>query len=272
MTNPLNAERNGNDWKSSKVIDGIRSVDCDSWSGFSSFIHEQLTNFDSYIYRGHANTSWKLEPTIDRVVDDQNNPIINIEKHLEKFKHATRGRRGANPNIQMSDNDWWALGQHHGLYTPLLDWSESPFVASYFALIANDIKWDERVVVYALSRNSCERKNVELRKHRPNNKNTQINTLDFIRPLTDENSRLISQRGLFTRAPSQTTIDEWITSNFNDSTMNGAPLLKIYIPAYERVNILKSLNLMNVNHLSLFPDLDGASKYCNTSATIKQYG
>jgi hypothetical protein len=100
----------------------------------------------------------------------------------------------------------------------------------------------------------------------------QTNTLDFIRPLTDENPRLINQRGLFTRVPSQTTIDEWVISNFKRAPAVGAPLLKIYIPAYERLKALKSLNRMNVNHLSLFPDLDGASKYCNTSAIINQYG
>jgi len=272
MANPGNNEREGSGWKSSKVIDGIRTVHCSSWNGFSSFIHEQLTNFESYVFRGHASTSWKLEPTIDRVRDENGKPLIDAEKHLHKFKYASRGRRGQSPNIVMDDNEWWALGQHHGLYTPLLDWSESPFVASYFAFLLDDIEFDEQVVVYALSRNGCDRKNRELKTNSPKNASTKINTLDFIRPLTDENPRLINQRGLFTRVPSQTTIDEWIISNFKDSSTVGAPLLKIYIPAYERISALKSLNRMNVNHLSLFPDLDGASKYCNTSAIISQYG
>jgi hypothetical protein len=272
MTSPRNDELEGYGWKSSKVIDGVRSVHCDSWNGFSSFIHEQLTNFESYVFRGHASTSWKLEPTIDRVRNENGDPLIDAEKHLQKFKYASRGRRGRTPNMVMDDNEWWALGQHHGLHTPLLDWSESPFVASYFAFLSDEIEFDEEVVVYALSRNGCDRKNKEIEHDAKNKSIANVDTLDFIRPLTDENPRLINQRGLFTRVPSQITVDEWIISNFKGSPTNGAPLLRIYIPAYERIKALKSLNRMNVNHLSLFPDLDGASKYCNASAIISQYG
>jgi len=39
--------------------------------------------------------------------------------------------------------------------------------------------------------------------------------------------------------------------------------LKIVIPGEIRTEILPFLNNMNINYLSLFPDLEGASKYCN---------
>jgi hypothetical protein len=272
MMESNSGEPKGYEWKSSKVEAGIRSVKCESWNGFSSFIQEQLTNFESYVFRGHASIDWKLEPTIDRVRGENGEPLIDAKKHLHKFKYASRGRRGQTPNTVMEDNDWWALGQHHGLYTPLLDWSESPFVASYFAFLADDVEYDEQVVVYALSRNACEQKNREIKLRVLEGGDLPVDTLDFIRPLTDENPRLISQRGLFTKVPSQITVDEWVISNFKDAPITGAPLLKVYIPGFDRLKALKSLNRMNVNHLSLFPDLDGASKYCNTSAVINQYG
>ena len=50
-------------------------------------------------------------------------------------------------------------------------------------------------------------------------------------------------------------------------------LLKIYIPDKESDlhDFLKALNRMNINHLTLFPDIGGASSYCNAGVRIPKY-
>lgn len=255
-------------YRSEKASKGIRKIVCEDWTGYTQFIENVLIDYANYIFRGQSNSNWSLQPSLNRALQDapagHGREAIAAE-HLDKFKYATRGRRGLASKDPSNENEWWALGQHHGLFTPLLDWSESPYVAAYFAL-AKENSDTEYASVYALSRSACERENWRL--------NLVMDpelapTLEFVRPMTDDNPRLISQRGLFTRAPNFVSIEEWVETYFENFTKG--VLLQIDIPHSARDRALISLNKMNINHLSLFPDLYGAGKHCNLALTIDKY-
>ncbi|UCE47464.1 MAG: hypothetical protein JSW47_17935, partial [Phycisphaerales bacterium] len=47
--------------------------------------------------------------------------------------------------------------------------------------------------------------------------------------------------------------------------------IKFKIPDRDRDACLKALNRMNINHMTLFPDLYGASEYCNMDLQIDYY-
>lgn len=261
----LKKKLKGQQWASGPVEDGIRSVSCKSWLGCVGFLNEALLDYTSYVFRGHASDTWQLEPTLDRL-----SKSIALEstqqRHLQAFKYATRGRRGSSPTRLENDNEWWSLGQHNGLATPLLDWSESPYVAAFFAF---EKSWETNEpaqrVIYALNRASVERRCKELIQQ---NKDAAV--VSFIRPMTDDNARLITQRGLFTRVTNGALMEEWIKKAFKGDT-SGAKLLRIDVPSAERTLALRSLNRMNVNHMSLFPDLHGAGRYCNFALEISGY-
>ncbi|RED07009.1 FRG domain-containing protein [Ectopseudomonas oleovorans] len=255
-------------YRSEKANKGIRKIVCEDWTGYTQFIENVLINYANYIFRGQSNSKWSLQPSLNRALLKTHSGASRESvagKHLDKFKYATRGRRGLASKDPANENEWWALGQHHGLFTPLLDWSESPYVAAYFAL-TKEKPDTEYASVYALGRSACERENDRIKLA---TKSEIAPILEFVRPMTDDNPRLISQRGLFTRAPNFVSIEEWVETYFEKVTRG--VLLQIDIPHSARSRALVSLNKMNINHLSLFPDLYGAGKHCNLALNIDKY-
>lgn len=251
----------GSKWQFKEYDRGVQKVEISSWKYFMDLVNEQFLNYNTYVYRGHGDSLWKLEPTIDRVIKT---PSSNDrEELLNNFKYATRGRRGSNPSELKTDNDWWALGQHHGLFTPLLDWSESPFVALYFAITKAIELGTESCTVWALSQYSIDLNNHTIRSndHIPTI-NLHKQTVKIVRPLSDENDRLVNQRGLFTRGPNNVDIENWIKT-FHSGPDRGHELYQIVIPRHELEACVRYLNKMNINHSTLFPDLSGAANYCN---------
>lgn len=259
-------------WKEGKLNMGFIEVELSSWKYFPDYINQEMLTFTDYVYRGHADSRWKLEPTLDRIIKS---PVsIKRIEHLERFKFETRGRRGANPPILKEDNDWWALGQHHGLKTPLLDWTESPFVGLYFATAEAQKLQTKSFSVFSLWQSGIELTNKKIIIDDSIKKiNNRKPTIKMVRPLSDENSRLVSQRGLFTRGPNNMPVEEWtqrfsiLSTEFDNSIF----LMKLTIPNKDTNNCLRYLNRMNINHSTLFPDLTGASEYSNKYLTIEEY-
>lgn len=228
-----------------------------------------MLGYVDYVYRGHGNSEWKLEPTIDRLIKSPKS--YKRAKHLERFKFETRGRRGSNPPKMEDENDWWALGQHHGLATPLLDWTESPFVALYFAANSAKLEKTPFLTVFAISQGSIKDMNAKIIANESLPLvNGRKQTIKIVRPLSDENARLVSQRGLFTRGPNNVDIESWINSHCTPGS-DEIDLLKIMIPTEGINECLQYLNRMNINHSTLFPDLPGASEFCNIHLNIDDY-
>jgi hypothetical protein len=241
-------------------------VTCTDWDDFVDILKEQFLDATNFVWRGQRRSGWPLESTLQRQLKNSGHAsVAELEaQHFKVFRQAIRGRRGPFAREIHDEDEYWALGQHYGLNTPLLDWTLSPFVAAYFALYEpQHVNLGEDASVFtrglcALDRNLVESRSKEvLKEHGPD-----APVIRFILPESEDNGRLLSQSGLFTRIPSGYTIESWIREFFPEDYETIA-LVKIFLPEQERDVYLKMLAFMNVNHLALFPDLVGASIWSN---------
>lgn len=257
-------------WIKKEIKNGVWEIELSSWKWFHDFIRQEMLEYSHYIWRGQRDSGWRLESSLDRLIKfkPKSEREYLANEHLGKFKLAIRGRRGSNPSKIADENEWWALGQHQGLATPLLDWTESPFVALYFAFEKQMKSSTGKRAVWAIG--GIDGKNNEIiSTHKKEEFNRPL-ILEFVRPHQDENARLVSQAGLFSRTPIGDTVETWIERNYIGES-HKAPLLKLVFPEKERTECLRTLNKMNINHLTLFPDTYGASQHCNKALQIAKY-
>ncbi len=230
------------------------------WRRFESALGNKLMNppGTELIFRGQRRQEWQLTPTLGRYSQSGVVDLRRAEEQKREFRLAMRGR-GIGPDLLDVDNELWAFGQHHGLATPLLDWTKSPFVALFFAFADPDFSYEApnpTRTIFVINKTALEELDADL----------------IVQPLRNDHTRLVNQAGLFTLSPlgSDTLssrifnlLSETETVDMDDPAAVGRYIFKIHVPNEERRECLAMLRKMNIHHGSLFPDPIGASLYCN---------
>ncbi|MBK7711392.1 MAG: FRG domain-containing protein [Bacteroidales bacterium] len=182
-----------------------------------------------------------------------------VDNHLNTFKSNLRGRCTFDLS-EISENELYAIGQHFGLYTPLLDLTSSPYVGLFFALQGKS-KTKKRCL-WAIEVSLID----EINNLDPD---PLSNSVALINPLTNYNQRLLNQQGLFLKMPIQVTFEELVEKT--EYIEDGTQLYQIIFPDKLTEDFLSRLNIMNINNLTLFPDLTGSSLHSNYLMEIQPF-
>ncbi|RLA62573.1 MAG: hypothetical protein DRQ88_08060 [Epsilonproteobacteria bacterium] len=157
-----------------KVIEG------NSWEEFEDFVgkfmkeleQEKINtgkNISLPIYRGQENSSWHLKTTLERKLDLSFIPLISYERlikyNLNRVKMMTdnfvdlstnwviRERENIKtfPEESLKTIEYMTWLRHHGLPSPLLDWTKSPFIAGYFAFSPVPKEENDKIAIFLYS-------------------------------------------------------------------------------------------------------------------------
>lgn len=228
------------------------------WRDWDTWEELEPLALAGYVFRGQGSADWSLESSLDRLARTCGG--IETSEHLGTFRRASLEHLGA--ALELEDDVIWAIGQHAGLATPLLDWTSSPWIAAFFAFAsAAPVPQSEHRAIFALRQDAITRKSDELLLERV------AGTVDFVAPVSPDNPRMLRQSGLFTRLPSETDLEGWLRANFPADTGERI-LVRMLVPSADRATALRSLNLKNLNYQTLFPDMAGASLHTNTLSTL----
>jgi FRG domain len=209
-------------------------------------------------FRGQASEKWALLPGYLRLLSAPSESTL-----LKRFKQSAAMLLDRDPKDTF---DWLFLMQHYGLPTRLLDWSESPLVALYFAVEEHEKHQELDAALWCLRPSELNKKanieddheeffipsfddqelgNYSLESLANGPKRTRLLPIATI--ATRNNARIQAQLGVFTIHH----LDEVPIESIGDSSH----VIKYVIPRGQRKFILDQLRLLGFSKFTMFPEL-----------------
>ena len=131
----------------------------DDWQQFKSEFAEYLPAgeptkpiISNFLFRGQKNENWGIVSSFDRRKHAPSNASDKL-REMQKFYEYLMRFIGSGPT-GTGEFEKAARAQHYGVPTRLIDWTQSPYVASFFAFfdaaMDAEIDLNSRIAIFAL--------------------------------------------------------------------------------------------------------------------------
>jgi hypothetical protein len=200
----------------------------------------------TFLFRGQSQ-DYPLLPKIARINKFKNslNMLEAEQKMLKEFKRKSIPMLDRTPQ---NDWDWLAQMQHHGLATRLLDWTENPLAALWFAVRKPPKNSDPAVVwIFMPKGNDFINSSTDISPFECNS--TKVYQPDHI------SQRIVAQSGWFT--VHKYFKDEKVFIPLDNNKLYKKKRIKLTIPTRLFSELRYRLNQCGINSATMFPDLDG---------------
>jgi truncated hemoglobin YjbI len=213
------------------------------------------------LYRGQADAHrWSLTPGLGRLAGS--NSMLSIGRfgsweELEDYILTRFQRHAAQymTNLPTTKIDWLVLGQHHGLPTRLLDWTENPLVALYFAL---ELNLDTESSVWIMEPRYVYSVEIDFEK---------LSHIEVYFPKAID-QRIVSQKGCFSIQPLPDGCCPIAPIDQNHELVNEglSRLSRIVIPNCRRTKtrMMSQINRLGIDGNFIYPGLDGLGRQITT--------
>jgi len=228
---------------------------------------ERLGIGGGWLFRGQADSGWALETALERAVRDpqkrQSAEIFAFQAfrrsaHLYENLLAFGALAGSNLN-----DFWLSFMQHHGVPTRFFDFTESVYIAAYFAL-ERAVSGATASSIWALNMPHCAAEFSRKYDGQPKN-GAGTGAVDFGNPQNPPlvmpcrrdigYTRILHQQG-FGLLPLR--VDLSFVENLAGTFDYDSPyLFRFDIPIEFRGDILNNLYTMNITRETLFPGIQG---------------
>jgi hypothetical protein len=240
--------------------DGMLAITVKAWKGFADTVDHFRPYTNHYVWRGQRQ-GWPLKSSFDRFWGTRAGcRKEGLKRHFDNF----RGKmKRSHPQISLAlvgDDIVWALGQHHNLKSPILDWTRDPYIAAYFAFeevaIADD---DGFRYVYGLSR-TIRRLMVKWKRGATLQRKERASRTEGLPQ--DLLPLFSSQEAVFTRTERGRSIEDTVRA-WSEKRPGQIALVKIRIPEGERGRCFTELERMKIDYKKLLLVLCDVTCACN---------